>query len=70
MSTKKKTGDKLVASMRKSKAGTVASKSSKRPDVTKKTVKSKKTAAELVSQAVIEQGHNNLFSHGSRVWPD
>jgi len=75
MSSKDKTGDKLVASIRKSKTGTVASKTSERPDARATTDKSKastaKPAAKVTpNQDVKNQGGKSLYSSRRRVWPD
>lgn len=75
MSTKKKTGDKLVASIRKSKTGTVARKTSERPDAvestaTKSRSPTSKPASKSDSTASTNQVRKNVFSHGRRVWPD
>ena len=79
MSTKSKTGAKLVASVRKSKTGTVASKTSQRPDSDESEAKPKATAARSASKtatnksastATTNEDRRNVFSHGRRVWPD
>lgn len=77
MTSKDKTGDKLVASIRKSKSGTVASKTSQRPDADESAAKPKATTAKSSTAATrksataeTEQDRKNTFSHGCRVWPD
>ncbi len=78
MSTKSKTGAKLVASIRKSKTGTVASKTSERPDASTAAAKPKaaanssgsKTTANKQASKTVTQERKNSFSHGRRVWPD
>lgn len=75
MSSKDKTGAKLVASIRKSKTGTVASKTSERPDARATAEKPKATSSKLSKkvtpeQDVKNQGGKNLYSTGRRVWPD
>lgn len=74
MSTKKKTANKLVASIRKSKTGTVANKTSQRPDATETAAESKSVATRSApkpapKEATIED-RRKFFSHGRRVWPD
>jgi len=83
MTSKDKTGDKLIASMRKSKTGTVTQKTSERSasagsTTAADTPASKKTAKQAASTAnakpkktaapAPKQGAT--FSHGRRVWPD
>lgn len=80
MSTKSKTGAKLVASVRKSKTGTVASKTSQRPDANESKAKPKATAAtrsasktttsKSASTTPTNQGRKDVYSFGRRVWPD
>ena len=76
MSSKDKTGAKLVASIRKSKTGTVASKTSERPDTRETATRSKTSTPKSSSskatqdQGVRSQGVNSLYSSGRRVWPD
>lgn len=83
MSTKSKTANKLVSSIRKSKTGAVAKKTSERPDATKSATRSKasaskstpkttpKTAAKKSSSATTaNRDRQNPFSRGRRVWPD
>ena len=73
MSSKDKTGAKLVASIRKSKTGTVASKTADRPDARETTVRKKASASRSASKATPDrgsQGDNSLYSRGRRVWPD
>jgi septal ring-binding cell division protein DamX len=79
MTSKDKTGDKLIASMRKSKTGTVTQKTSERSASAGKTAK-KKAAPKAASKPApiakvkkkaapaVESGSG--FSHGRRVWPD
>jgi len=79
MTSKDKTGDKLVASIRKSKSGTVASKSSERPagesaarsNASK--IRSESTAATKKPASTVatnQQERNDGYSFGRRVWPD
>ena len=78
MSTKSKTGAKLVDSIRKSKTGAVASKTSERP-AAKKTAATKSkasasrstsSASKSAAKASTNSAPTNGFSHGRRVWPD
>ena len=78
MSTKSKTGARLVDSIRKSKSGTVARKTAERPDADKSattkskvsTTRSKSSAPKSVSKASTNTVRKNGFSHSRRVWPD
>lgn len=70
MTSKDKTGDKLVASIRKSKTGAVARKTSQRPDADEKPTKSKVTAVRPKSKAAKSRDSGGAFSPGRRVWPD
>jgi len=80
MSSKDKTGAKLVASIRKSKTGTVASKTSERPDArataekpkasTTKPVSKTTPEQEVRSREVTNQGGESFYSSRRRVWPD
>ena len=83
MSTKSKTGAKLVDSIRKSKTGAVASKTSERPAAKKTTAakstatktktaasRSSSTASKPASKASAKTAQTTSFSHGQRVWPD
>ena len=79
MSSKDKTGDKLVASVRKSKTGTVARKTSQRSDAGEAEAKPKSTATrsalkattnKSASTAKTSQERENNYSYGRRVWPD
>jgi hypothetical protein len=83
MTSKDKTGDKLIASMRKSKTGTVTQKTSERSasagsTMSADTSASKQAATKAVTTATArakkkaapapKQGGG--FSHGRRIWPD
>ena len=78
MSSKSKTGDKLVASIQKSKSGTAVRKTSQRPDADESDTKSKATAARSAPKAAANkpaitttnQGRKDMYSFGRRVWPD
>ena len=71
MSSKSKTGAKLVASVRKSKTGAVASKTSQRPDAGESKAKPKATTAtRSASTTTTNQGRKDVYSFGRRVWPD
>jgi hypothetical protein len=67
MTSKDKTGDKLVASMRKSKTGTVTQKTSERSASAGSTTAADKPARKKAEPAPKQGG---CFSHGRRVWPD
>ena len=67
MSTKSKTAAKLVASIKKSKTGTVASKTSDRPSA-RETASRSSTSSRSAAPAAIHSSGD--FSHGQRVWPD
>lgn len=79
MSIKDKTGEKLVASVRKSKSGTVARKASQRPKKSESEPKSRTSAA---GRSQMEAGakpsetdskdriYNAAYSSCQRVWPD
>ena len=79
MTSKDKTGDKLVASIRKSKSGTVASKTSERlagesaarsnvPKTRSESTAATKKPASTVARNQQEQ--KDSYSFGRRVWPD
>ena len=72
MSTKSKTSDKLVASVRKSKTGTVAQKTSERQKAAEPAAKPKAPTARSASTSASKAtaGSNNGYSFGRRVWPD
>jgi hypothetical protein len=80
MTSKDKTGDKLVASIRKSKSGTVASKTSERPagESAARSSNAPKTRSESTAAtkkpvstvATIQQDRKDSYSFGRRVWPD
>jgi len=75
MTSKDKTGAKLVASIRKSKTGTVASKTSERPDSRAAADKPKASTAKPASksppeQNIKHQGSISSYSSRRRVWPD
>jgi hypothetical protein len=68
MTNKDKTGDQLVASIRKSKTGAVTRKHTERA-----TAGSKATAANARRQKTAKTSktiQNSGYSHGRRVWPD
>lgn len=79
MTTKDKTADQLVASIRKSKTGTVAQKNQAR-STSKQTpargaakpaaAMPKKTAARTPARAAGSETGSGGYSHGHRVWPD
>jgi hypothetical protein len=75
MTSKDKTADQLVASIRKSKTGTVARKNQARSTANKAPARpaakpaastQKKTAARTPAGSASSGG----YSHGRRVWPD
>lgn len=68
MTSKDKTGEQLVASIRKSKSGEVARKTAT-PRTTRKpaAATSTRTAAR---QATAEQVQQDRYHFGRRVWPD
>jgi hypothetical protein len=71
MNSEDKTGDKLVASMRKSKTGTVASRTTERPGARQASARPKaSTSKPAMKAAATDRDVNNPFSHGRRVWPD
>jgi len=83
MTSKDNTGDKLIASMRKSKTGTVTQKTSERTaSAASKTVAdmpvSKQAAPKAASTAKTKSKkkaapaatQSGGFSHSRRVWPD
>ncbi|WP_455366627.1 hypothetical protein [Kaarinaea lacus] len=76
MTSKDKTGDKLVASVRKSKTGTVAQKTSERQNAGKQAAKSNaptarsESTARPASKAATNQDRKDSYSLGRRVWPD
>ena len=71
MSTSDSTGDKLVASVRKTKNST-----SRTPKITKKRVVKKSTSRSINPQTTGKKLKSekkqlvDLFQHGRRVWPD
>jgi hypothetical protein len=67
MTTKKKTGDQLVASIRKSKTSVVAKKSTRRAPV-KST--SSDAVQSMASNSRPAQSQQDRYSRGGRVWPD
>ena len=67
MSTKAKTAAKLVASIKKSKTGAVASKTSDRPSARETAGRSRASSESAAPAAIRSSGD---FSHGQRVWPD
>ena len=70
MSTKSKTGAKLVASVRKSKTGSVASKTAESQNAKETAPKSKASTPKPAAKATTKQDVKNLYSSGRRVWPD
>jgi len=70
MNSKSKTGDNLVASIRKSKSGTVADKTSERTGSGEPTAKSKASSAKSASTTDTNQGGEKIYRHSRRVWPD
>jgi len=76
MTSKDKTGDKLVASIRKSKSGTVAGKNAESPAVSKPAAKStapttrSESTARPASTIATNQDRKDGYSFGRRVWPD
>lgn len=69
MTSEDNNGNKLVASVRKSKTGTVASKTSDRPAAAQANSRQRTTSRPAARTTTNERG-NSLFSHGCRVWPD
>ena len=80
MSSKKKTGDKLVASVRKSKTGSVAKKTSQRPNASL-AARPKAAAGGAAAKAgtgktaastttATSKVRKKGYSLGRRVWPD
>lgn len=75
MTTKDKTGDRLVASIRRTRAGAgkPAGEASQRPATTRKTrAPAKKSTATSVKKSTVEQanGAQANYRSGCRVWPD
>ena len=70
MSTKSKTGAKLVDSVRKSKTGSVASKTSESQNAKETATKPKAATPKRATKATTNQDVKNLYSYGRRVWPD
>lgn len=76
MNSKDKTGNKLVASIRKSKTATVGNKASERPASGDAAAKSKTptagvgSTARSASSVAPKQAIHNGYSLGRRVWPD
>lgn len=72
MSTKSKTGAKLVDSVRKSKTGSVASKTSESQKAKETATKPKAATSKPkpAAKATTKQAVKNLYSYGRRVWPD
>lgn len=75
MTNKDKTSNKLVASIRKSKTGAVAHKTSERPDAGASLAKSKPPAPVRrepapAAKTASKQRRSDAFSTGRRVWPD
>jgi len=81
MTSKDNTGDKLVASMRKSKTGTVTQKTSERSasagfrsaagrPARKKAAPKVASVAKAKKKVAPTPKQGGGFSHGRRVWPD
>jgi hypothetical protein len=79
MTSKDKTADQLVASIRKSKTGTVAQKNPARRTAKKTPARGAampaaatpgKTAARTPARATGSETGSGVYSHGRRVWPD
>ncbi|MEZ5543535.1 MAG: hypothetical protein R3F42_16090 [Pseudomonadota bacterium] len=66
MTSKDKTGDQLVASIRKSKSGAVARKAAGRPAAGK----SARAPEPAATPAQGPAGQGDGYSLGRRVWPD
>ena len=69
MTSKDKTGEKLVASIKKSKTGEVARKTAERSigGASKSTTAKTRKPAATSRQ---DNGTNDAYSSGPRVWPD
>jgi hypothetical protein len=79
MTSKDKTADQLVASIRKSKTGDVAQKNQARSTAKKAPARPaakpaastpKKTAARIPARSSYNGTSSGGYSHGRRVWPD
>jgi hypothetical protein len=79
MTSKDKTADQLVASIRKSKTGTVAQKNQTRSTAKKAPARPvakpaaptpKKPAARTPARSTDRVTSSGGYSHGRRVWPD
>ena len=74
MTTKDSTGDKLVASIRKTKSGTVTSTKTAKKKVVKKTAQRtrKKVISAKETKAATSRNSQliDLLQSGRRVWPD
>lgn len=72
MSTKSKTGAKLVDSIRKSKTGAVASKTAERPNARETAAKPRSSSSKSRGSAGSNGASNSNAGYSSkrRVWPD
>jgi len=70
MTSKSKAGNKLAASIRKSKSSTVARKNSLGTDKEELTAKPKVTTVSSALKSGGNQARKDILSHGCRVWPD
>lgn len=71
MTSKDKTGDQLVATIRKSKSGAAARKTAVRSHAGKPAATAPaRTAGPDARRAERPSGSRDGYSHGHRVWPD
>jgi len=70
MSNEDNTGSKLVASIRKTKTGTVASKTAEPPAGRQASARSRTATPRTASKVDANQAVVKSFGHGRRVWPD
>ncbi len=71
MTTRDKTGNQLVDSIRKSKSGTVAQKTAARRPAGKSATTGRSRAAKTPAAPVEKPaGRDGGYSYGRRVWPD
>lgn len=71
MTSKDKTGDQLVASIRKSKSGPAARKAARRSPAGKPAATAAGRAAKKPPTGATEKNRDvGGYSHGRRVWPD
>ena len=68
MNSEDRTGNKLVASVRKSKTGTVAGKTTVRQNAAQTSARQK--ASVPATTATVSRDNKAIYSHGRRVWPD